>query len=151
MERESISDQFQIEQRLINNTVASLRTALDLKAEEQGAARKLSTIRFVVDSFHRHVERLMAINEHDGYMSYITNSNAEMVPAIKKLRQEHNDLREELGRIVTSLERLSPHNVGSVERAYDSLRALLNTYDDRSQREMHLVQEALLRDVGGEG
>lgn len=151
MNRKAISEQFQIEHRLINNTVASLRTALDWKAGEQGAARKLSTIRFAVDIFHRHLERLMAIHEHDGYMSHITNSHAERVPAVKALKLEHDQLRNEVGRIVTGLDRLAPHDVGLAERIYDSLQALLDTYHDHSQKEMQLVQDVLLRDMGGEG
>ena len=56
-----------------------------------------------------------------------------------------------MGRIVTGLDRLAPHDVGLAERIYDSLQALLDTYHDHSQKEMQLVQDVLLRDMGGEG
>lgn len=151
MDRESVSAQFRIEKQLLDATVASLRQALEWPAEEQGAARKLSTIRYVADIFHRHLGRLMAIHEHDGYMLYITASNPELIPAVEALKRDHAHLREELGRIVTSLERVSPHDVDAVTSIYSSLPPLLRMYDAHSRRELHLVQEALLRDIGGAG
>jgi hypothetical protein len=149
MERESIANQLRIEQELIGHIETNLRQALDWKTGEEGASRKLSTMRFIAEAFHRHLGRLMAIHEYDGYMSYIAQSNVQLIPAVDRIKEEHNQLRGRLHRLVSQLERLSPHDLVALEDACDSVRALLAEYDRHRQKEMHLIQEAFLRDFGG--
>ncbi len=151
MERESVINQLRIEHELINHIAGSLLKALDWTTDEKGSSRKLSTLRFVADAFRRHLERLMAIHEYDGYRSYVTQSDTRLIPAVERLKQEHNQLREKLNRAMSQLERLSSQDHTALEHASDSLRAVLRAYDNHSQEETRLIQEALLRDVGGSG
>jgi hemerythrin-like domain-containing protein len=82
-------------------------------------------------------------------MSYIAQSNVQLIPAVDRIKEEHNQLRGRLHRLVSQLERLSPHDLVALEDACDSVRALLAEYDRHRQKEMHLIQEAFLRDFGG--
>ena len=150
MDRESISAQFKIEHGLINKILGSLRMAIDWKTGEVGTTRKLSTIRFVADSFHRHLERLMAIHEYDGYMSEIVEVQPQLQSVVEEPKLKQDQLRHELNRIVSHLERLSPSNSSAFQGVCDSLLSLLAMYEDHAQKETRLVQEAFTQELGGE-
>ncbi len=151
MDRQSIKKQLEIEHALIDNIVASLRSALDWKTEPSNASRKLSTLRFVAETFHRHLERLMAIHEYDGYMSCVVQLSPHLAPAVEVLKHDHAQLREEIIRVATRLERAPAEDPAAVENLSDSLQAVLATYDKHNEMEAELLQESFLRDVGGPG
>lgn len=148
MERNDIATQLQIEQGLISHIVEGLREAMDWKADDSGLSRKLSTIRFVTESLHRHLERLMAIHEYDGYMSFI---DARLQPAVESLKREHETLRAGLNRIVSRLDRLSPQDAERLTQECEELAFWLRGYESHCDKESQLLQESFLRDEGGEG
>jgi hypothetical protein len=114
-------------------------------------SRKLGSLRFISQSFQRHLEHVMALEEYDGYMNVVTESYPEYTDRTTKLRAEHDHFRESLGRINYRLERLSWSDVASFEESCNGLSLLLEEINDHNQRETALIQEAFLEDVGGEG
>jgi len=150
MRKDSIISQLEIERELISHIGASLGKTLDWP-NDADPSRKLSTMRFITEAFHRHLERLMAIHEYDGYMSYVTRMRTELTAAVDQLRRAHEALRESLRRASLRLQRLSADDGAAIESASDSLRKLLADYDRHLVAETRLIQEALLRDLGGSG
>jgi replicative superfamily II helicase len=149
MDKKAIGHQLEIEAGLIKHIVESLRETLDWKVEDTGAARKLSTLRFVAQAFHRHLERLMVIHEHDGYMAHLIKLQPHLVPAVDKLKAEQDCLRDELNFIDSHLDRANPTDERSVEDVAKRLREVLEVYQAHSEREQELLLEAFLRDDGG--
>ena len=151
MDRQSIATQLKIEQDLIGHIEASLRSALEWKTGPSSASRKLSTLRFVAETFHRNLERLMSIDEYDGYMALVSHSSPQLGSAVEVLKLDHQNLRLELNQIIARLERTSSEDVAAVDAACDDLRKFLTGYDKHNEREVELLQNSLLLDIGGRG
>ena len=96
MDRQSIAKQLHIEQELLDHIQSSLRSTIDWKTEPSNVARKLSTLRFIAEIFHRHLERLMAIDEYDGYMSHVLHTSPQLASAVEVLKRDHEMLRLDL-------------------------------------------------------
>ena len=58
-----------VEHEALRHIIGALRTVLDWKPTAGDVSRKLSSLRFIIQSFQRHLERLMALKEQDGYMT----------------------------------------------------------------------------------
>jgi hypothetical protein len=151
MDRDAIGEQLRIEQELLKNIVGGLRKALDWTPQQAGASRRLSTLRFVTESFGRHFERLMAIHEFDGYMCYVTQESPHLQQAVDALKAENDRLQDELRRVISRLERLSPTDLAALNRTSDDLRQIIRKYDERAEKEWALLQEAFFRVEGGPG
>jgi hypothetical protein len=115
------------------------------------ASRKLSTLRFVAGSFQRHLERLLALEEFDGYLGLVRAASPRLVRAADALRAEHERFRAEAGRVVQRLERLPGTDPAALAPVCADLLALLVRVEGHSEREMALVHEAFGQDEGGEG
>ena len=113
------------------------------------ASRKLSTLRFVAGSFQRHLERLLALEEYDGYMGLVRATSPRLGRAADTLRVEHEHFRSEARRVVQRLERLPGSDREALERVGADLLALLAQIESHSEKEMTLVHEAFGQDEGG--
>jgi hemerythrin HHE cation binding domain-containing protein len=150
MNRDEIAQQAAIEHEMLKHIAAALRATIGMKTAED-ITRKLTGLRFISQSFQRHLEHVMALEEFDGYMNIVTESYPELTDRTKRLRQEHDRFREELGRLVWRLDRVSSQQVGPFEEVCQELTAMLERVSDHNQREMALIQEAFSCDTGGEG
>ncbi len=150
MANRDIAQQTLVEHETLKHITGSLRTILSWHAEQTGAARKLSSLRFVVQSFQRHLERLMALEEYDGYMSAVVQAKPRLSAEVQDLREEHGSFRTTLNRLVGRFEQLSPTEQSCFDAACEDLATLLQSVDAHSSREVHLLQDALLQDEGGE-
>ena len=65
-----IAQQTVVEDGILKLLVEGLRSALAWKVTND-FSRKLSSVRFITQSFQRHLERLMALEEYDGYMGWM--------------------------------------------------------------------------------
>lgn len=151
MDRKSIHQQLQIEQNLLRHVADALRAAIDWSTAEAEVSRKISTVRFLAEAFQRHTQRLWAIHEHDGYMSFVIQSAPEMAHTVEKLKREHEDLRQRVQKIVLQLERISDTNPGAVADVITLTRSTLDEYEILNVAELKVIQETFLRDTGGEG
>ena len=68
---------------------------------------KLSSLRFITQSFQRHLERLMALKEQDGYMSDAVEQMPSLADKEQTLLREHDEFEESLHRLVLKLEHVS--------------------------------------------
>ena len=150
MEHKAISQQMLIEHEMITHLETALRSILQWTSHGQDLSRKLSSLRFMGESFERHLERLMALEEHDGYMEVVVESHPQLKSQVDALRTDHDTFRYTLRRISSRLDRLSADDKVRIEQISDELLALLESLDVHSRKEVDLLQESFLQEEGGE-
>jgi hypothetical protein len=151
MDSHEVEQQMQVEHGLLQHLVGGLRAAAAWPVPGPDASRKLSTLRFVAGSFQRHLERLLALEECDGYMGLVRATSPRLARAADALRAEHERFRSEARRLARRLERLPGTDPAALAPVCADLLALLGRVEGHSAREMALVHEALGQDEGGEG
>jgi hypothetical protein len=151
MDRQDIADQTRIEQELLRFVMEGLRLSTTWQVQGPDASRKLSTLRFMTGAFQRHLERLLALEEYDGFLDKVVACSPHLGRVTVALRAEHDGFRTEARRIAQHLERLPGTDQAELEKAGGELRALLDRIEGHNRKEIALIQEAFERDEGGEG
>jgi hypothetical protein len=151
MNPHDVTAQARVEHELLSHLFRGLRSTAAWRVQEPDASRKLSTLRFVTQSFQRHLERLLALEEYDGYMALLPEAAPRLGRTADALRDEHEEFRAEARRVVQQLERLPATDLPALGRVCDDLLGLVGRIEDHSKRETALIQEAFGRDEGGEG
>jgi hypothetical protein len=151
MDRQDIAEQTKVEQELLGHVMEGLRLSTNWQVRGPDGSRKLSTLRFVTGSFQRHLERLFALEENDGFMDKVLACAPQFGRATVALRADHDSFRAEALRIVQQLERLQATDLDALEKLSGELLALLNRIEAHNRKEMALLLEAFARDEGGEG
>jgi hypothetical protein len=139
-----------LEHAMLRHLIEGLRATLSWQGQED-SSRKLSTLRFFTQSFQRHLERLLALEEYDGYLDEVGVSSPWLSRRVDGLRGEHEGLREATRRAVHRLEQGSPLDPAGLDGLCAEVAALLERVEDHSRKEMGLLQETFDRDIGGEG
>ncbi len=145
------NQQATIESEALKHIVTALRTVMDWKPAGDDFARKLASLRFIAQSFQRHLERLMALKEQDGYMTDVVEQMPSVAEKVQALLKEHDHFEESMHRLVLRLENMAPTDKARIEETCRELEALLIRLDEHHHREAKLMQEAFQRDVGGQG
>jgi seryl-tRNA synthetase len=140
-----------VEHEALRHIISALRTVLEWKPSADDGARKLSSLRFITQSFQRHLERLMALKEQDGYMTDAVEQMPSLAEKVQTLLHEHDQFEEKLHQLVLRLEHVSANDHAKMDAAGTELEELLLKLDDHHRREAELMQEAYLRDSGGQG
>jgi hypothetical protein len=151
MDRQDIAEQTRVEQELLRHLMEGLRLSTSWEVRGADASRKLSTLRFVTGSFQRHLERLLGLEECDGFMDKVLACAPHLGRATAALRGEHDSFRSEVRRVVGVLERLQATDLDALEKVSGELVALLDRVERHNRKEMELLLEAFGRDEGGEG
>jgi hemerythrin-like domain-containing protein len=146
-----IAQQTLVEHGMLKHITDALRLAIGWELKDGDVQRKLSTVRFIARCLQRHLEHLFALEEHDGYMDAVLRHGPHLSKRVSALRQEHDQFRQALPRLVGRLEQLSPTDPMALGSVCDDLLALLQRLDEHSRQEANLLQEALAREGGGEG
>jgi hypothetical protein len=140
-----------VEHEALRHIIGALRTVLDWKPAAEDLPRKLSSLRFIAQSFQRHLERLMALKEQDGYMTDAVDQMPSLAEKVQALLRDHDEFEETLHRLVLRLEHLAPSDKAKVDDTCAQMEELLVKLEDHHRREAELMQEAFARDVGGQG
>lgn len=151
MSHQDIAQQTLLEQGMLNLIMGALRNTLAWKPESPDFSRKLSSLLFAAQSFHRHLERTLAVEEYNGYMEMVAPLNPHLAKNVEQLRQEHDLFRKDARRIVYGLENVSPTGRFTLDSVCDELLALLNKIESHNRKEADLLQEGFNREEGGEG
>src|SRR6516165_12100390 len=106
MDRQDVARQTKVEHGLLQQLIQGLRATAAWPVPGPDASRKLSSLRFVAGSFQRHLERLLALEEYDGYLGLVRACAPRLVRAADALRVEHEHFRSEAWRVAQRLERL---------------------------------------------
>lgn len=148
---DTVGHQCLLEHQILDHITAALRLSLQWKVTAVGYSKKLSTVRFTAQSFQRHLERLLTLEEGGGYMGFVRERQTGLFERAVDLRREHDEFRTELARIIAELDQLPDDNGASLDELCSELEHLLIRLEMHHHHEIDLVQEALVWDVGGEG
>ena len=148
---DDIAQQTVVENDILKLLIEGLRFALAWTVTNDNFSRKLSSVRFTTQSLERHLVRLMALQEHDGYMERLEKKAPQLARAVSDLKQEHEIFRTESIRILHGLEHVSSTDHDTFANLCDELLILLKDLDQHSKKETDLYHEAFEQDAGGEG
>jgi len=140
-----------MEHQILDYVKQALRVALDWQAPSVGMPRKMSSVRFTLESFLRHLERLMDLEEQDGYMVVVSELKPNMQHRIEQLERDHDQFREQSDRLLLEMEEISEYQSELFDQACCKIADFLAHVDRHDKKEIQLLQETLLCDEGGEG
>ena len=148
---QDIQQQVLVEHDTLSHVVSALRTTMGWHVTGPDVSRKLSSLRFVCESFQRHLKRLLRLEQTEGYMAVVVESRPELSEEVKTLRREHTMFRKGVRDALARMRAVAPTDLPTFQKITDDLAALLDQLDAHHRKETNLLQEALLRDEGGEG
>jgi hypothetical protein len=151
MEQESIVQQTKVEREATELVTLALERTLLWTVKGDDFSRKLSSVRFVTESFQHHLERLFALEELDGYMNVVCQLHPEFTDKVKDLKATHAQLHEMTRQLVLNLEQASPTDVTKFEVICEELKSLISSLREHNKQENELLVEAVFRDTGGQG
>jgi len=151
MAQDDVARQAYIEHEMLKHIAGALRATMEWKLTGEDLSRKLASLRFIGESFQRHLEHVFDLEEYDGYMAVVTESHPHLHDKTASLRQEHDQMRRNLRGCLHSLRHLESDDAASFDELCQGLLAVLDRLNDHNRREMKLIQEALTCDTGGEG
>jgi len=151
MAHTDLAQQTLAEHNVLTLLIEGLRNTLAWKVEGNDFARKLSTLRFITQSFQRHLEHVLTLEEDGGYMDLVLQTRPQQDNNVNALKQEHQQFRKEASHIVHRFENVSPTDGGSFSRICGELVDLLKRLDAHNKKELKLMREAFHQDEGGEG
>jgi hypothetical protein len=147
MNEQDVAQQTMVENRLLSTIMEGIRETLVWKPSKD-FGRKLTTLRFISQSLQRHLEHLMALEEYDGYMDFVTQRCPHLVKTVQDLRQDHDGIRSGMSRLSHRLERVSPADGGGFLDLCADMDEFLTKLDRHRQTEMKVMEEAFARPRG---
>jgi hemerythrin-like domain-containing protein len=149
MDPHTLAQQAMLEHQILKHLTGALEVSLNWVADGVDGSRKLASVRFVMQSLQRHLERQLALEEFDGYMEAVLETNPSLSGQIEKLKHEHDEFRSATYRIVSRLDSMSPGDAAGFEAACDEIRQLLEKLAEHSRKEVNLLQESFLQEEVG--
>jgi hypothetical protein len=140
-----------MEHEILNHVKQALRVTLGWKVPREGISRKLSSVQFTLKSFQRHLERLMNIEEQDGYMSFVEEIKPNMHFRVDRLERDHVHFRKTLEVLLPRVDSLNEYSPVEIENACEEITDLLERVDHHDKEEIALLQDSMWLDEGGEG
>jgi hypothetical protein len=150
MDQKSIVQQTQVENEAVEFVTQALARTLEWPVEGKEFSRKLSSLRFVTESLQRHLERLFALEELDGYMDLICQHRPELTDRVDALQKQQDKLRISARQLVLQLERTSPTDLVMFAGVCEQLTSLVDWIRTYHQSENALLTTAGLRDSAGQ-
>lgn len=140
-----------MEHQILDHIKKALRVTLDWKVPSVGMSRKLSSVQFTLKSFQRHLERLMDLEEHDGYMVLVAETKPNLYSRVERLENEHMAFRKAIQSLVPEVDAICEYQGNEFDELCDEIALLLRRVDHHDEEEIELLQETFLFDEGGEG
>ena len=140
-----------MEHQILDHVKSALRVTLGWKAPSIALPRKVSSVQFTAKSLMRHLQKMMELEEQEGYMAVVREQKPHLEHKVRKLERQHQAFRqmiEELSPEVASLTALPEEQFSAV---CGRIAELLDQVDEHDVEEIELLQETLLCDEGGEG
>ena len=140
----SLAHQTLVEHQILEHVKDALRLTLEMKISSASLARKLSSVRFMAQSFERHLDRLLDLEEDGGYMEMVRERRPQLTDEAARLRHEHAELRELLASIQQGLEGLADDDEERFHGVCHKLHDLLDRLDEHDAQEINLLEQVLI-------
>lgn len=144
----SQASQTWMEHQALEHIKRALRVTLDWETPAISFQRKRQSVTFATESFARHLERLMKIEEEDGYMRMVVDAKPNKACRIADLRDDHTRFRRSVELLLIELDELGDWQESEFEAICERVSALLAEVDRHDCDEVRLLQDALLLDEG---
>lgn len=151
LDARTIAAQTLLEHRTLEYVKEALRVTVDWDIDSVGAERKLSSALFIVESLHRHLLRLMSLEETGGYMHAAIEEKPHLAEQIERLRADHDVFRRDLLALHDRLADQQALATESLPAICEDLVAFLDHLDRHDRQETDLIQAAFCEVEGGEG
>jgi hypothetical protein len=138
----TLAHQTLVEHQILAHVKDALRLTLETKVTSVSFERKLSSVHFMSESFHRHLERLLALEEDGGYLDLVRQNRPELLDRVVALRAEHAEFRHSLRQILQGLEASADDE--SFHGICHKLRDLLDRLDRHDAQEIDLLEQVLI-------
>jgi hypothetical protein len=138
-----ISQQMLLEHEVLARLSDALRTAVGWN-QHGDQAHKLSSVRFLAESFERHLERMFELEEHEGYMEVVEASFPQFRPRVADFRRQHGEFRRRIGELLGHLAQNESLTSPETELLFGDLSSLLDQIDRHNKQEMGLLEEVIL-------
>jgi hemerythrin-like domain-containing protein len=140
-----------MEHQVFEHIKQALLVTLNWQAPSVSMPRKLSSLQFTIQSFQRHFDRVVKIEEEGGYMADAMDAKPYYQDRVEQLEREHARFRQRLQSLLPELANTKEWDEPRFERICNDLRELIADIDRHNGREIELLQESALVDDGGEG
>ena len=150
MNQELLIQQTKVESQALEHVTRALEVMIAWVVDGGGYGRKLSSLRFFTELYQRHLERLFALEEIDGYMESISRLNPELTSQVDDLKREHEQFRAAVRKVVVRFDLASPTRLTEFDETCAELRNTINHVLEHLRRESELLVESFDRDTGGE-
>lgn len=151
MSEDLLIQQFKVESQALEYVTRALEVTLGWSVDCQGFSRKLSSARFLTESYQRHLERLFALEEINGFMESISRLNPELANQVDHLEQEHEKFRAAIRESVIQIDLASSSHLAEFDSTCAELRITINKVLEHLRRERELLVESFNRETGGQG
>ena len=143
--------QFTIENQVLDHVKLALRNTLTSDTERMGLERKVSTVKFVTESLHRHLERLLDWEDEAGLVDPNELDKPHLIEKAGLLQREHQKIREMLNSLASTVAELTPEEETYFDAYCRDALAFLDQLDRHEKSEMLVLQQIYNDDEGGEG
>src|SRR5688572_27016420 len=150
MNQELLIQQTKVESQALEHVTRALEVMLGWDVDPDGFTRKLLSVRFFTELYHRHIERLFALEDVDGYMEGMARLNPSLNGQVDSLHRQHELFRVAIRKIGVRLDLASPTHFAEFDATCDELRNTINQILEHLRREQELLVESFHRDMGGE-
>lgn len=151
MNQELLIQQIEVESQALEYVTRALEVTLGWTVDCTGFSRKLSSVRFLTESYQRHLERLFALEEVDGFMLGVSGLNPELTNLVDHLELEHEKFRAAIRELVVRIDLASPSQLDEFDSMCAQLRVTVNQVLEHLRRESELLVKSLYQDTGGQG
>jgi hypothetical protein len=148
---QEIAEQMEVELALLMGIEQAFRCELQWMKRDPGNGRKLSTLRFVSESFERQLTRTRVVADHGGYMHLITDAKPCLASEVKSLRNAREELQSDFERIIVRFERVSFDDSAGFRKICAELERYLDHLKVHGQKETELLQRSVNQKEGGTG
>ncbi|MBI3462100.1 MAG: hemerythrin domain-containing protein [Planctomycetes bacterium] len=144
-----VSEQMLKEHEVLAQLSDALRTAIRW-GQHGDLPRKMSAVHFLLESFQRHLERMLALEERGGCLEMLKQSHPDFQSRADAFRQEHDQFRDTTRRLLQAMSHSPEPTPADVESVFGDLTSLLEKIDSHNQRELDLLQEVILHQQSSE-
>lgn len=137
-----------MEHQSLEHIKRALRVTINWTAPAISYGRKRSSVTFAMECFARHLNRLMLIEEEDGYMLMVAEAKPNKSKRIATLHDDHTRFRRVVAKLSDELNELDEWQEAEFQRICADIGCLLDEVDEHDRAEVRLLQDAMLLDEG---
>ena len=121
LQDDSIISTVCLEHQVLQHIKEAMRVTLNWVAPEVSLPRKLASLQFTTQSFQRHLERVMSIEEEGGYMADVLDEKPYLEDRLNGLAGDHGRFRARLRELMPEFNGLSKWNESQFFQLCDDL------------------------------